>query len=163
MTATTAAAPVIATISAGWITIQADGTSALVASEARPANLADADTMLAWNGYGRTGSWDLAEAGNIAAPVQRVDNRFNGVTAARLWQRLGTTHSQNFLPVLASQVEPGWIITDHEESEVYLVAGQSVDGSIAKIHMVSEGKTWGDRHTGEFGRDSLVWVSKPKG
>lgn len=134
-----------------------------LASEKRPMDLEAADTMLAFHGYGRTTAWDLGAYDTVVAEVQRVDNTFAGVTAARLWARLGTTHSQNFLPVLASQVEPGWLITDHEQSEVYLVAGQSVELETAKIHMVSEGKTWDERHTGEFGRDALVWVSKPKG
>lgn len=139
------------------------GRKVTVGSEPRPATLAEADAMLAFYSLGRTTAWDLAPAVGVAASVQRIDNRFNGVSAARLWQRIGTTHGQDFLPVLASEVEPGWLITDQDHSEVYLVAGQSVELTTAKIHMVSEGKTWDERHTGEFGRDTIVWVSKPKG
>lgn len=157
----------IATISATAIVIEhAENGSPfhVLASEGRPANLAAAaDTMLAFHGYGTVGGWDLGPNGTVAAQVKRVDNKFSGVTAARLWERIGTTHGQDFLPVLASEVAPGSLITDHEQSEVYLVAGQSVEGSIAKIHMVSEGKTWEERFTGEFGRDTIVWISKPKG
>lgn len=157
----------IATISPVAIVIEhvetGRGAFNKVASERRPLSLGDADTMLAFHGYGRVEGWDLGAYDTVTAPVRPVDNRFNGVTAARLWQRIGTTHGQDFLPVLASEVEPGWLITDREQSEVYLVAGQSVELTIAKIHMVSEGKTWDERHTGEFGRDTIVWVSKPKG
>ena len=155
-----------ATISATAIVIEhAENGSPfnVLASEDRPANLAAADTMLAFHGYGTVGGWDLGPNGTVAAQVKRVDNKFNGVTAARLWERIGTTHGQDFLPVLASEVEPGWLITDQDHSEVYLVAGQSVELDTAKIHMVSEGKTWDDRFTSGFHRDRLVWVSKPKG
>jgi hypothetical protein len=156
-----------ATITASHITIEDQDNGfpfRLVASEERPATFAAADTMLAFHGYGRAGSsWELTPGGSVSANVQRVDNTFKGVTAARLWERIGTTHGQNFLPELASEVEPGWLITDREQSEVYLVAGQSVELETAKIHMVSEGKTWDERHTGEFGRDTIVWVSRPKG
>ncbi len=154
-----------ATISATAIVIEFAENGApfqVIASEDRPENLAAADTMLAFHGYSKVGGWDLGPNGTVAAQVKRVDNKFNGVTAARLWERIGTTHAQNFLPVLASQVEPGSLITDRDQSEVYLVAGQSVEGSIAKIHMVSEGKTWEERHTGEFGRDTIVWVARKR-
>lgn len=154
-----------ATISSVAIVIEVIETThaQMVANETRPASFATADTMLAFNGYRRTAPWNLGPNGTVTAPLAVADNRFAGVTAARLWERIGTTHGQDFLPVLASEVEPGWLITDQDHSEVYLVAGQSVELETAKIHMVGEGQVWDERFTGEFHRDRLVWVSKPKG
>jgi hypothetical protein len=126
-----------------------------IGEEARPASLADADMALAAHGYGRTGAWDL-EGDNLAAPIAQVDNLFNGVRAARFDQAMGTTHADRFELVSATTVENGDLVTDAEESVVYLVAGSDGTG---KIHMVAEGKTWDDRFTSEFG---LIRVARKR-
>jgi hypothetical protein len=123
--------------------------------EARPASLADADMALAAMGYGRTAGWDL-ESENLAAPIERVDNSFNGVRAARFDAALGTTHADRFELVSAATVENGDLVTDAEESVIYVVAGSDGTG---KIHMVAEGKTWEDRHTSTFG---LIRVARKR-
>jgi hypothetical protein len=131
-----------------------------IATEARPASFAAADTMLAANGYGRTAAWELDEAGNVSAPVAQIDNLFNGTRAARLDQAVGTTHEE-FVMTNASKVENGDLISDRELSALYVVAGSSLETGM-KVHMVAEGKTWSDRFTTEFLREELVMVARRK-
>jgi hypothetical protein len=130
-----------------------------VAVEARPATLAEADKALAFYSLGRTGAWDLDDNGGVAATVVKVDNRFNGVPAARLEEAVGTTHAE-FELALASTVENGDLVTDSEFSEVYLVAGSSTECGMTKLHMIREGGTWADRHTGEFA--GLIQVARKR-
>lgn len=152
-----------ATISTVAIVIErsSEGLATMVANEARPESLEQADTMLAWNGYGRTGAWDLGPHGTVQAQLQVVDNRFNDVTAARLWARLGTTHDE-LVAAPAESAMPGDIISDLEMSDVTLVAGQSVEGEHVKIHQVSEGKTWEERYTGQFHRRQSILVARKR-
>lgn len=130
-----------------------------IAVETRPATLAEADRALAFYSLGRVGAWDLDDNGGVEATVVKVDNRFNGVPAARLDQAVGTTHDE-FELARASSVENGDLVTDHEFSEVYLVAGSSTECGLTKLHMVREGATWADRHTGEF--SGLVQVARKR-
>lgn len=125
---------------------------------ARPANLAAADIELAAAGLGRTGAWDLDED-NLAAPVAAVDNEFNGVRAAKLWEKVGTSHDE-FELALASSVNNGDLVTDPEFSEVYLVAGSSTECGVTKLHQVRDGGTWESRYTGEF--RGLVQVARKR-
>jgi len=125
---------------------------------ARPANLAAADIELAAAGLGRTGAWDLDED-NLAAPVAAVDNEFNGVRAAKLWEKVGTTHDE-FELALASSVNNGDVVTDSEFCVPYLVGGSSTECGVTKLHMVGDGGTWADRHTGEF--RGLVQVARKR-
>lgn len=129
-----------------------------IGEEARPASLADADMALAAFGYGRTGAWDL-EGDNMAAPIAQVDNLFNGVRAARFDAALGTTHDEFELATAAS-VGNGDLVTDSEFSEVYLVAGSSTECGVTKLHMVREGGTWDQHHTGHF--EGLVQVARKR-
>lgn len=133
---------------------------ATVATESRPASLADADTFLAFHGYGRTGAWDLAGVG-LSAPVTQIDNMFNGVRAARLDQAVGTTHDE-FEVAFADSVMGGDLISDMELSEIYVVAGGSLSDTTQKIHMVGEMKTWEDRYTTDFPRHQLVQVARKR-
>lgn len=133
-------------------------TTALVLEVARPANLAAADIELAAAGLGRTSAWDL-DGDNLAAPVATVDNEFNGVRAAKLWEKVGTTHAE-FELALASTVENGDIVTDSEFCVAYLVGGSSTECGSTKLHMVGEGQTWADRYTSEF--PGLVQVARKR-
>jgi hypothetical protein len=114
--------------------------------------------MLAVYGYGRTGAWDL-DGQNLVAPVATVDNLFNGTRAARLDLAVGTTHEE-FELAMASTVGNGDLVTDREFSEVYVVGGSSTECGSTKLHMVREGATWGDHHTGEF--EGLIMVARRK-
>ena len=146
------------------IEVHEAGVCQTLATESRPATFADADTFLAVHGYGRTSDWELAEYGMVHAPVAQIDNMANGVRAARLWDKVGTTH-EPFTFMAARELahrETGDLISDSELSEPYLVAGSSLDGSVVNVHMVSEGKTWEQRHTGYFMPDQLVMVAKRK-
>jgi hypothetical protein len=125
---------------------------------ARPANLAAADIELAAAGLGRVGAWDL-DGDNLSAPVGPMDNEFNGVRAAKLWDKVGVTHDE-FELALASTVENGDLVTDSEFCVPYLVGGSSTECGVTKLHMVGEGQTWGDRHTGEF--RGLVQVARKR-
>lgn len=154
----------IANITGTEIVILTDAFGARLATEVRPASFADADTMLAAHGYGRTAPWELAEQGKVSAPVERVDNTFNGTRAARIWSQVGTTH-EPFAFMTAAELaarETGDLISDSELSEAYVVAGSSREAVSVKIHMVSEGKTWEERHTGHFMPEQLVMVAKRK-
>lgn len=128
------------------------------ATEARPATFAEADTALAFYSFRRTSAWELDENGGVSATVAPVDNRFNGTVAARLDQAVGTTHEE-FELALASTVDNGDLVTDAEYSAVYVVAGSRTECGSTRLHMVGEGKTWGDRHTAEFG---LVRVARKR-
>lgn len=130
-----------------------------IAVETRPATLAEADRALAFYSLGRVGAWDLDDNGGVEATVVKVDNRFNGVPAARLDQAVGTTHEE-FELASAASVENGDLVTDSEFSEVYLVAGSSTECGVTKLHMVREGSTWADRHTGEF--SGLIQVARKR-
>jgi hypothetical protein len=138
------------------------GRKVTVATEPRPATFADADTFLAVHSLGRTDAWELGESGMVSAPVAPVDNRFNGTVAARLDQAVGTTHHEFVMMTardLACAELEGQLITDSERQGVYVVAGSSLDGDVAKIHMVGEGGTWETRFTGEFHPSRIVWVA----
>jgi hypothetical protein len=129
-------------------------TSWLIGEETRPGSFADADTFLAWHGYGRTEAWDLTGAG-VVARVERVDNLFNGTRAARLDQAVGTTHGPWKLG-LATSIQDGDLITDQEFSATYVVAGSAPQDGGMKIHMVGEGQVWDDRHTSVFHGGVLI-------
>jgi hypothetical protein len=134
-----------------------------VATESRPATFADVDTFLAVHSFRRTQAWELGEAGMVSAPLERADNRFNGTVAARLDQAVGTTHGEFRMMTareLACSELEGQLITDSERQGVYVVAGSSLDGDVAKIHMVGEGQTWDERFTGEFHPGQVVWVAE---
>lgn len=137
------------------------GRKVTVGSEPRPATLAEADTMLAFYSLARTSAWDLAPAVGVAAPVQRVDNRFSGTVAARIWGHVGTTHEE-WVAMPAHKVEDGDLISDLEITEAYVVAASRREGSIMRVHMVSEGKTWEDRHATNFPADQFVMVARRK-
>jgi hypothetical protein len=130
-------------------------------TEVRPATLAEADRVLAAYGFGRVGNWDLGSNGDVIARVRMIDNLFNGTRAARIWQALGNTHTE-LERSQAGSVENGDIISDLEMSEVYVVAGCSLEGDTMKIHMVREGKTWTDRYTTEFHPNQAVMVARRK-
>lgn len=142
-----------------------DGRRVNVASEPRPETLADADTFLAVHSFRRIVAWDLGPAGAVQAPVKPIDNRFNGTVAARLNQAVGTTHEpfqhMSAGDLARSELE-GQLISDPELTEVYVVAGSSLDGDVAKIHMVGEGQDWSQRYTGRFNPNQLVMVAKRK-
>lgn len=141
------------------------GRRVTVATEPRPATLADADTFLAVHSLRRTVAWDLGPAGAVQAPVEPMDNRFDGTVAARLDQAVGTTHEpfeHMSAGDLARSELDGWLISDPDLTEAYVVAGSSCDGDVAKIHMVGEGKDWGQRYTTNFPPNQLVMVAKRK-
>jgi hypothetical protein len=125
----------------------------------RPASFLEADRALAFVSLGRTSAWDLDTDGGVTATVAPVDNRFNGVVAARLDQAVGTTHGE-FELALAASVNNGDLVTDRDFSEVYLVAGSSTECGVTKLHMVREMGTWESRYTGEF--QGLVQVARKR-
>lgn len=141
------------------------GVKRTLATEGRPATFADADTFLAVHSFRRTQAWELGEAGMVSAPLAKVDNRFNGTVAARIWETMSTTHGE-FEPMTARELAcselDGWLISDSEVTEPYVVAGSSLDGDVVKIHMVGEGKIWEERFTGHFIPGQFVWVAKRK-
>lgn len=114
----------------------------------RPENLEAADMVLAVHSLKRTAAWDLVGHA-VGAPVRAMDNEFNGVRAANLWAKVGTTHSE-FELVPVSKVENGDLVTDSDHSEIYLVAGSSTECGVTKLHQVCDGGEWADRYTGEF-------------
>lgn len=134
-------------------------TTEVVATEARPANLREADLVLAAYGFARVRDWDLDANGGLEARVRMIDNTFNGVRAARFDQKIGTTHEE-FESAMAHTVGNGDLVTDREFSEIYLVAGSSTECGTTKLHMVREGQVWEDRHTGEF--TGLVMVARKR-
>jgi hypothetical protein len=146
-----------ATITGTEIVVAEDGK--VVAREHRPVNLAKADNFLAYHSLGRTGGWDLDDQGHVSATVTTVDNRFNGVAAARLGRAVGTTHD-DFELAAASSVGNGDLVTDAELSAFYVVAGSSTECGVTKLHMVADGKTWNDRYTSEF--TGLVRVARKR-
>lgn len=147
------------------LTAQYAGTREVVATEARPASFQEADTFLAAHGFRRVRNWDLGDLGMVTARVQMVDNLFNGTRAARLWDAVGTTHEE-WVTMTAGELAcselDGWLISDMEITEPYVVAGSSLELDTAKIHMVGEGKVWAERFTGEFHRNQLVKVARRK-
>lgn len=132
-----------------------------VATEARPATLAEADTALAFYSLGRVGAWDLDDNGGVAATVRPVDNRFNGTVAARLDQAVGTTHEE-FRVMFAHQAEDGDLIGDMDLEGYAVVAGSRRESDTMRIHMVSEGKTWEDRYSTDFPAFQLVQVARKR-
>jgi len=126
----------------------------------RPASFGEAEAWLAEHGYRVVGGWDLsAMHTGVDAKVRPLDNLFNGVRAAGLWAKVGTTHTGWEL-VPAREVANGDLVTDSDKSEPYLVAGSSTEGTVTKLHMVGEGKEWSERHTGEF--HGLVWAARQR-
>lgn len=152
---------IVATITATEIVVADRNASGLICQtlliEARPATFELADMALATVSLTRTEAWELGGDGAIHAQVTDLDNTFNGVVAARLENKIGTTHGE-IEPVLARTVQNGDIITDREASALYLVAGTNPAGQDMKVHMVAEGKGWNDRHTSTF--SGLVWVAR---
>jgi hypothetical protein len=133
----------------------------VLATESRPATLADADTFLAVHSLGRVGAWELDENGGVAAEVRKVDNRFNGTVAARLWEAVGTTHEEwDVAP--AGSVQDGDLISDMDISEPYVVAGSRRELDTMRVHMVRDGGTWDSRHTAEFDAGQLVQVARKR-
>jgi hypothetical protein len=130
-------------------------------NEVRPATLAAADTALAFYSLGRTSAWELDNNGGVEAPVVTIDNRFNGTVAARLDQAVGTTHDK-FQVMFAYQAQDGDLIGDMDLEGYAVVAGSRHEGETARIHMVSEGKTWEDRYTTDFPRHQLVQVARKR-
>jgi hypothetical protein len=127
----------------------------------RPASFAAAEFWLAAQGYRVEGNWELGtEHPGVDATVRKLDNEFNGVRAAGLWEKVGTSHSE-FVLTPARKVENGSLVTDADRSEVYVVAGSSTEGTVTKLHMVAEGKEWNERYTGEF--HGLVWAARKVG
>lgn len=133
----------------------------VVAIEERPDNLADADTMLAFHGFRRVRPWDLGAVSGLSAPVKMIDNQFNGVRAARLWQAVGTTHEE-WEVLLASEVNNGDLISDMEISEPYVVAGSRRELEVMCVHMIREGGAWESRYTADFPVGQLVQVARLK-
>jgi hypothetical protein len=131
----------------------------VILEEARPATFELADLALATVSLVRHEAWELDGEGNVSARVTDLDNKFNGVVAARMDAMIGTTHGE-IEPVLAETIQDGDIITDQEVSALYLVAGSSVAFGTAKVHMVAEGKGWYDRHTSAF--SGVVWVARKR-
>jgi hypothetical protein len=157
MNTTTAA--LTATIGASLIVRDAAG--AIVFQETRPVSFGAADTALAFGSYGRTSAWDLDANGNVSAPVETIDNRFNGTPAARIDAAIGTTHTE-FRPAQAKTVLDGDLISDMELCEAYVVAGSRLEGETMRVHMVREGKTWADRFRTDFDARQFVMVARKR-
>lgn len=126
----------------------------------RPETMKGVFTFLARHSLRHTGDWELAGNG-IAAPVWKLENTFNGVVAADLWNAVGTTHEE-WTVSLAREVEDGDLISDMGISEPYVVAGHSRELDTMKIHMVGEGREWTERHTAEFPVGQLVQLARKK-
>jgi len=143
------------------------GKTEVVFTEDRPATLADADHALAAHGFGRVRDWDLGPNGDVRARVRKVDNEFGGTRAARLWDAIGTTHGE-LEPVVVGirdgmfTINDGDLITDMDESELYVVASSRFECGTARIHMVGEGKTWDQRYTTDFPFGTVVKVARRK-
>lgn len=153
---------ITATITAASIKIEVtdvDGMG-ILAVETRPATLADADSFLAANGFARTTEWDLHPTGMQAA-IAKVDNKFNNTRAARLAEAVGTTHYE-WLVMQAEEARNGDLISDLDLSAAYVVAACSTHGSITRICMVAENKTWEDRNVSFFPSHQLVQVARRK-
>jgi hypothetical protein len=128
-------------------------------TEARPASLDSADEALAFASLGRTSAWDLDNNGGVEATVAPIQNRFNGTVAARLWEAIGTTHDEIEL-ASAHTIQNGDIITDADQSDLYVVAGSSWESDAMTVHMVAGRKTWDDRYTSRFG--GLVHLARKR-
>jgi len=137
------------------------GTTREMVREDRPADLADADTMLAFHGFKRVGAWDLGDQGIVTAPVAYADNRFGGTPAARLWAAVGTTHDQ-WEQAQAHTVRDGDLVSDLEICAPYVAAATRPDGDTFRIHMVGEGQTWADRYTTDFDSRQYISVARRK-
>jgi hypothetical protein len=129
--------------------------------EARPETFELADIALATVSLARTADWELTVDG-VSAPVTEIDNLFNGVVAARIWEKVGTTHSEWELASVWT-VQNGDLISDRELCEAYVVAGSSRSGDDVKVHMVGNGKTWNDRHVTVWSTGELVMVARKMG
>src|SRR5690606_38202208 len=136
-----------------------ESTTNVFLPEARPATLADEDHVLASHGFGRVRDWDLGPNGDVRARVRMIDNEFGGTRAVRLWDAIGTTHGELETVVVGIRdgmptINDGDLITDMDESVLYVVAGSRFECGPARIHMVREGGHWEDRYTEEllFGR-----------
>ena len=132
-----------------------------IGEESRPATLADADTFLAFHGYGRTAPWELDDNGGVTAPVKQIDNLFNGTRAARLEQSVGTTH-EAWDYDQARNVENGDLVSDGELSALYVAAATNTEGGRTLIQQVAEGKVWDDRFAGWFMPGQLVKRARRK-
>jgi hypothetical protein len=156
---------ITATITAQTILVADRNDAGLVCQtfleEARPATFELADLALATVSMVRTEAWELDADGNVSAQVTDLDNTFNGVVAARLDDKIGTTHGE-IEPVLAETVANGDLITDREVSALYVVAGGSLSDDIQRVLMVADGKGWNDRHAANFGRREIVWVARKR-
>lgn len=130
-------------------------------AEARPASFKEADRALAYHSLARTGAWELTADGNVTATVGKVDNRFNGTVAARLWDAVGTTHGE-FETAFAHEANNGDLISDMEICKVYVVAAERREGDTKRIHMVGECKTWEDRYTTDFHAFATVKLARRK-
>ena len=144
-----------------------EGKTEVVFTEARPATLADADHVLASHGFGRVRDWDLGPNGDVRARVRMIDNEFGGTRAVRLWDAIGTTHGELETVVVGIRdgmptINDGDLITDMDESVLYVVAGSRFECGTARIHMVREGGTWEDRYTEEFPFGQVVKVARRK-
>jgi hypothetical protein len=126
-----------------------------VLTESRPATFAAADTALAFHSLARTAPWELSAAGAVAAPVAMIDNRFNGVVAARLEDAVGTTH-EPFALVSVQSIENGDLISDAELSALYVVAASSFESGAMRVSMVGEGQSWDDRYVSRFEGVAMV-------
>lgn len=135
------------------------GTAEVAFTEPRPATLAEADVALAAHGLGRVRDWDLGADGTVVARVQFVDNMFNGVRAARLEQAVGTTHGQ-VETAPAGSVQDGDLIGALDDGPLYVVAGSRPGPETMRVHMVGEGRTWGDRRTTDFPAGQLVRIAR---
>lgn len=127
--------------------------------EPRPRTLADADIALAMVSQVRLGPWELNDKGGLSASTTDMDNRFNGVVAARIWAKVGSTHSSGWNAVPARAVRNGDLIADMDISVPYVVAGSDLTGAGMRVHMVGEGQSWYDRHTTVFREHQLVMVA----
>lgn len=148
---------------ASLLIVATDGIGArrTIASEPRPATLDEADNSLAYYSMGRVAAWDLGPAGSLEAPLASVDNVFNGTVAARLEHAVGTTH-EPFEMLPAREVTNGDLISDDELSALYVVAGSDIESNNVKMHMVGEGRTWEERHTGNFSIYRLVMLARKR-
>lgn len=156
----------IAEISATAVNVSARDSqtwdNVLAFSEARPASLADADEALFAHGFGRVRAWDLGENGTVTAAVATVDNKFNGVRAARLDVMVGAESHHNLELCLAREVQDGDLITSEPGCPLAVVAGSRYESGTMRLHMVGECKVWDERHTTTFPADRPLWVARKR-
>src|SRR5690606_11789208 len=143
------------------------GTTEVVFTEARPATLPDADHVLAAHGFGRVRDWDLGPNGDVRAQVRMIDNECGGTRAVRLWDAIGTTRGELETVVVGIRdgmptINDGELITDMDESGLYVVAGSGLECGTARIHMAREGGNWEDRCTEDFHFGQVVKVARRK-